>query len=629
MNCSNCGAPLGDDAKFCGACGTATKKTEPPPQEPAYQQPEYAPPQEPAYQQPEYAPPPQEPAYQQPAYAPPPQEPGYQQPAYAPTPQEPGYQQPAYAPPSEPGYQQPGYAPPPQEPGYQQPAYQQPAYAPPPYGGPPPDAGASKSGKGINLKIIIPVAAAVLLIAVFAVLWFFTGIFNGGTGGGKIDDDDPFDTPTSTVTEPADPTPTPTPAPTPQRPDIREGYYNVVTLMVDGEDMLEQLTDMGADFSNVYLEILSGNRFRLVNFDESTEGSFTISGNTITLTADGEEEELEATFEGNQIILDSEGSILVLEWNPAFVPPPFGGDTPWLDPDLPLLSEGNNSVSGKTYFRFIAPSEGTWEFRTMDSATSDPTLRVYDSSGKEIAFNDDFGSSVDAFLTIDLTMAESIIVEVDFYPGSTTTTLFVSAGGGGFGPVVEGYIPTEGGVVAIRETQTLEFVMDKTGFWTFYTMNSGSDDPYLVLYDQDGDEYTDDDDGMGDYENNALLIVYFDKGEPGSIEAGFKTGDSGYFELVVIPPETISDFGGTFEVLAPRAFVFIPAITDTWFFETSDNDGDPYLQVFDMYGNKYEDDDGAGDLNAMLELELIEGETYHIVATFAGAGPTSYKLIVW
>ena len=64
-NCSNCGAELKDEAKFCGKCGTAQAE------QPAYQQPAY---QQPTYQQPTY----QQPAYQQPAY----QQPAYQQPAY-------------------------------------------------------------------------------------------------------------------------------------------------------------------------------------------------------------------------------------------------------------------------------------------------------------------------------------------------------------------------------------------------------------------------------------------------------------------------------------------------------------------------------------------------------------------
>ena len=63
-NCSNCGAELMDEAKFCGKCGTAQAE------QPAYQQPAY---QQPTYQQPTY----QQPAYQQPAY----QQPAYQQPA--------------------------------------------------------------------------------------------------------------------------------------------------------------------------------------------------------------------------------------------------------------------------------------------------------------------------------------------------------------------------------------------------------------------------------------------------------------------------------------------------------------------------------------------------------------------
>jgi len=75
MTCPNCGATIGNDAKFCNCCGSAV------PQQPQYQQPQY---QQPQYQPPQY----QQPQYQQPQYAPP----QYQQPQYQ------QYQQPQYAP---------------------------------------------------------------------------------------------------------------------------------------------------------------------------------------------------------------------------------------------------------------------------------------------------------------------------------------------------------------------------------------------------------------------------------------------------------------------------------------------------------------------------------------------------
>ena len=88
MICTKCGAEIPEGAKFCINCGTPAA-AEPAPQA---EQPVYEAPQQPAYEAP------QQPAYeapQQPVYAAAaPQQPQYQQPQYAP--QQPQYQQPQY-----------------------------------------------------------------------------------------------------------------------------------------------------------------------------------------------------------------------------------------------------------------------------------------------------------------------------------------------------------------------------------------------------------------------------------------------------------------------------------------------------------------------------------------------------
>lgn len=69
-NCSNCGAELQDEAKFCPACGAAQNVEQPAGQQ--AQQPQYGAPQQPYYGQPQYGAP-QQPYYgqpQQPYYAP-------------------------------------------------------------------------------------------------------------------------------------------------------------------------------------------------------------------------------------------------------------------------------------------------------------------------------------------------------------------------------------------------------------------------------------------------------------------------------------------------------------------------------------------------------------------------------
>lgn len=111
--CTNCGAQIQPNSRFCVSCGTPVAQQPQQPRQPA--QPQYQQPAQPQYQQPA------QPQYQQPA------QPQYQQPV------QPQYQQPAqpqYQQPAQPQYQQPT------QPQYQQP-FPQPAVAPAPVFTPP------------------------------------------------------------------------------------------------------------------------------------------------------------------------------------------------------------------------------------------------------------------------------------------------------------------------------------------------------------------------------------------------------------------------------------------------------------------------------------------------------------
>jgi len=99
MNCTNCGAAIAPDAKFCVVCGMRMEEsTPPPPPMPAEQPQQYVPQPPPVEQSHQYAPPPP-PVEQSQQYAPPP--PPVKPPQqYAPPPQQ--YAPPPYAPPAMP-----------------------------------------------------------------------------------------------------------------------------------------------------------------------------------------------------------------------------------------------------------------------------------------------------------------------------------------------------------------------------------------------------------------------------------------------------------------------------------------------------------------------------------------------
>ena len=100
---------------------------------------------------------------------------------------------------------------------------------------------------------------------------------------------------------------------------------------------------------------------------------------------------------------------------------------------------------------------------------------------------------------------------------------------------------------------------------------------------------------------------------------GDDDGDNG--ENSDLADVVISGNGGTFRVTETTVFSFIPAQSGIWEFSTSDNgNSDPYLELFGRnfdgdYGDQIsDDDDSAGDLNALLTRVLNAGDLYFIKA---------------
>jgi hypothetical protein len=81
---------------------------------------------------------------------------------------------------------------------------------------------------------------------------------------------------------------------------------------------------------------------------------------------------------------------------------------------------------------------------------------------------------------------------------------------------------------------------------------------------------------------------------------------------------------------ASQGLLFTPSQSGTWEFRTSNNgSSDPFLIVFAPDGSQLgNNDDGAGNKNALLTLELTAGETYDIKAGYYGSGPAQYDLSI-
>ena len=188
-------------------------------------------------------------------------------------------------------------------------------------------------------------------------------------------------------------------------------------------------------------------------------------------------------------------------------------------------------------------------------------------------------------------------------------------------------ISGSGGEARLDGVTSLEFTPDRGGVWVIRTVDSGDNDPDLTIKDSRGFEIAYDDDSAGDYD--ALVVVYLDAGSTYTIIAGLYGGDTGSFTVSAKPAEVISGGGDSVRVQGSTGYSFTPNESCVWEFRTSNNTGDPFLELYDSDGWYVDsDDDGAGDLNAVFTHELVAGDTYLILARNLGVASDTFILTV-
>ena len=177
-------------------------------------------------------------------------------------------------------------------------------------------------------------------------------------------------------------------------------------------------------------------------------------------------------------------------------------------------------------------------------------------------------------------------------------------------------IPGNGGVVQVPEATRFEFTPSQTGIWMLLTSADGESDPFLEVFDANGNLFKhDDDSGHG---MNALIIANFNAGQTYTIDARFFGRGHGSYTLTVSRPERIPAGGTEVVVREPTLFEFSPSTDGLWDFRTSGNvSSDPILVLLDSTGEMIaRNDDGAGGLNALITQDLRSGEQVFIFANF-------------
>ena len=181
------------------------------------------------------------------------------------------------------------------------------------------------------------------------------------------------------------------------------------------------------------------------------------------------------------------------------------------------------TVNKPTDFSFSPDKDGIWVLHTADNGDSDPSLTLYEADGTVIADDDDGMGDMNAELVVYLFAGVRYNVRAEFYNDVS----------GSYSIVIKppAMIPDDGGNIAVTAAQGFLFTPGKSGSWEFRTSNNGNFDPFITVYDADGNIIGDDDESGGDM--NALLTVNLKAGETYNIYAGFYDNGPATYTLSV------------------------------------------------------------------------------------------------
>ena len=334
-----------------------------------------------------------------------------------------------------------------------------------------------------------------------------------------------------------------------------------------------------------------------------------------------------------------------------------------LSPVVAFASQAGDNISSQriteaTDFLFIPPVTGYWTFETSDNAGSDPMLWLRNAYGFLLGVDDDSAGNLNASLTVHLVEGAEYILTAGYWRGSHggeytlsfwRSDTFVRPQFDGvdvswnWEPII---IPAAGGSAEASGEAEFLFTPAETGFWSVRIYSEYAAEMFIVVNDpmqnsiayspnlwQWGEEFEDIDDYVE-------VVVHLVAGTQYSIDA-FSWWGFDEFTFSVTPTaepvawvaelfehegaevdltaarETISAGGDVINVDGETLFTFIPNETGPWTFETSENDGDPFIMVMDAAMTFVAvDDDSAGNLNARLSLYLAEGVEYIVWARF-------------
>lgn len=273
-------------------------------------------------------------------------------------------------------------------------------------------------------------------------------------------------------------------------------------------------------------------------------------------------------------------------------------------------------------FYFTPNRSHKYVIETMNkSPNADPYIKIYDSDGNRIAYNDDGGSYYG-------NATRNSRIEITLTEGQTyrLRTLCYNYKVGAFEFIIrKAATLNEGDGSSINANSTYivddaiwyVFTPSKTEFYTFYT--TGTTDTYLTIYDAKYNQYAyDDDSGPG---LNALIDIYLIAGRNYYIKAHCYAMRSGSFNLFVNKQkliqieEALNNTSYDYSISSGGSvfFRFTPSTTRAYTFFTTSNIGDPVMYLYNENMTYItQNDNGNGKNDARITYTMQAGKTYYI-----------------
>lgn len=314
-------------------------------------------------------------------------------------------------------------------------------------------------------------------------------------------------------------------------------------------------------------------------------------------------------------------------------------------------------VGDSDWYRVRLTEGQAYRFR-LNAAESafDPLIRLYNSSGEELASDDDGGDGLNSYLEYAAAASGDYYLEARGYSDDATGAYTIAAAAGDIpndastdaslsaeGDYREGTLAPAGDSdwyrIDLTEGQTIRVALNSS------ELTAGLSDPYVVIYGADSVQAAQDDDS-GDGLNSLLEFTAPAAGSYYIEARGFvqESAEGGYVLTV-----TAGEIGDSIEtadylVAGPEgrtSRIGVPGDVDWFalemvegrpyriFVDYSDGALDPMIRLLDDQGNEIAtDDDGGPGLNARVDYASATGGPYFIAVSGFGDTFGEYMLRV-